>query len=167
MAPPAIPESSTCAGRARASDASAWPPFDFSSDHGRPSALRGERLVEGRRRSASSSGFRYASTIAVVPRSYSRQIGATSCESDTGTPGPRSRERIARRELVLGVEVREQVADGDGDVLRPPARPRAARLASASRSSGLDHPPSSSSRSATPRQSRRRTSGMGLRQLKS
>ena len=35
----------------------------------------------------------YASTAVVVPRSYSRQIGATSCESETGRSGKRSRSR--------------------------------------------------------------------------
>ena len=126
----------------------------------------GQRLVEaadvGR-----ISGFRYASTVVVVPRSYSRQIGATSCDSDTGTPGRSSASSVARLQLVLRVQVAEQVADGHGDagVLRHRLEQHGPQRLAVE---GLDRPrPSSSSRSGAPMQSRRRTIGVGFFQLKS
>ena len=98
---PAIPESNRCAGRERASSASARPPFDFRSDHvpGTPAA---RRAPETPRTYPSKSGFVKASTVTVVPRSYSRQIGATSCDSDTGSSGYRARTASRTRSSCSG-----------------------------------------------------------------
>ena len=105
--------------------------------------------------------------MTVLPRSYSRQIGATWCESETGTSGKRSR-RNSRARLVGGVDVGEEEADGDSDGPSALAASRSAtRSASPSRSSGSSTPPSSSSRSATPQAVAALHSGLGLRQWKS
>ena len=48
-----------------------------------------------------------------MPRSYSRQIGAISCESETDTSVA---ERLADGELVVGVQVREEEAHGHREV---------------------------------------------------
>lgn len=64
-------------GVSAAAAASIAPPFDFMIVQGRTTpAPRNEasRLATYR----SSNGFRYASAITVLDRSYSRQIGATS-----------------------------------------------------------------------------------------
>ena len=105
--------------------------------------------------------------MTVLPRSYSRQIGATWWESETGTAGKRSRRNVAHPQLVGRVDVGEEEADGDRDVrLRvvrdARARLRVARSSSASSVSGISDRPWKSRRSATPRQLRRSTSGSGF-----
>ena len=54
--------------------------------------------------------------MTVLPRSYSRQIGATWCDRETGTPGKRCVQEVAQPQLMGRVDVGEEEADGDGDV---------------------------------------------------
>ena len=128
-------------------------------------ARRARRARAGRR---ASRGERAASTSVVAARSYSRNVPTTSCESETCTPGRRSRERSAERLLVLGVAVGVQQADGDGLGLEPGDR---ADAAAARRRSSSQRPvgPIRSRRADAPlgrherRRVRARTAGRGRR----
>ncbi len=126
IAPPAMPESSRCAGRSRASCASACPPFDFSSDQRPATPCSVER---GRRRRPRSA--RRAASCTRRPPSWCRaRTRARSARSRArARPAGRGSARAAgrrRRPLVLGVEVGEEQADGHRD--RAPAVRREARL---------------------------------------
>ena len=67
------------------------------------SQVGGELRARGRRR-----------PTVVEKRSYSRNSGSTSLDSETCTSGQRLADRLADALLVLGVQEREQQADRDG-----------------------------------------------------
>ena len=89
MTPPASPESRSCTGASPADSAWRWPPFDFMSESGAaiPALCRSVETWPTKR---SMMRLMKASVITVALRSYSRQIGQTSLESETGRSGKRS-----------------------------------------------------------------------------
>ena len=88
MTPPARPESSSWTGASPADSACRWPPFDFMSESG--AAIPAfSRSVETWPTKRSMMRLMKASVMTVALRWYSRQIGQTSLESETGRSGKR------------------------------------------------------------------------------
>ena len=96
----------------------------------------------------------------VDARRYSRNSGATSEESETGTPGSSSREDLADAPLVLAVDVGVEEADRDRlDALAPQDRGCVAHGVVLERPQHLALGPS---RSRTTKARSRGTSGFGF-----
>jgi hypothetical protein len=86
MTPPASPESTSSAGRAAARASGTWPPFDFMSACHPPTARRCSPSARDSQKPV-TIGLTKASIVVVLARSYSRQIGATSLDTETARPG--------------------------------------------------------------------------------
>ena len=91
-----------------------WPPFDFSMSAGQstPSSTSPASISSAK---PPIRRFRYASTMTVFARSYSRQSGATSLDAETETCGSAARRRAGQPALVLGRDVGEEEVDRDRD----------------------------------------------------
>src|SRR5215217_8982062 len=94
-------EIKNCAGWSTAAFNRRWPPLDFNMLTG---------AVMPNRKSVSCTpamndcrtGLMYASPIVVLDRSYSRQVGETSCETEIDTPGTCSCSRTLIRSSCSG-----------------------------------------------------------------
>ena len=90
------PERIICTGRSSATPDSIWPPLDFITAQLR-SNLRSSNPRCSERMNRPTNGRAYASANVVLDRSYSRQIGATSDEIDTGRSGNSDRKKSRSR----------------------------------------------------------------------
>ena len=123
ITPAAGPDSTMKTGRTRgrvgAEDAAARLHHEQLRLHARRRRA-GSRSPAG---SARTTGRMTALMTVVDARRYSRNSGATSEESETGTPGQLLGEDLAHPPLVLGVHVGVEEADGDRlDALAPQDR---------------------------------------------
>ena len=76
-------EIKNCAGWATAASNRRWPPLDFSMLTG--AVMDSRASVSCTPAMKDWTGLMYASPIVVLDRSYSRQVGETSCEIEIAT----------------------------------------------------------------------------------
>ena len=106
--------------------------------------------------------------MVVLARSYSRQTGETSCESETWAVGQRVADRLGGAALVVAVEIGEEAADGDRHVLAGECgQPFLRARSSSSLSSGSDLAAMGVEAAADAEAVAARTSGFGFCQCRS
>ena len=125
-APPAGPDIAKWIGWSAAALASINPPLDFiiAQLRSSPASSRPPCRLDTYR---CINGLMYASAIVVLARSYSRQIGATSWEIDSGVSGKRRRSSAASCSLRPASVARRSCCRAADGRTRARAR-RAARL---------------------------------------